>query len=338
MADVVRFCFRDRRLEQVSAVPDHPESDGEWFYWVDLGGSETVHAEEVLERFGCTDQRHHRGLDEYGASRFTDLGDCIQFPLLDVQLSAADCETVPVTVYFGRNFLLTVHRSRSAMLDGTRETYRRSFEQVAQSPGFLLFELADHLSQSFTRTIQNLASRTERIEIELFLEETDDSIFTRVSGLMRSILVLYKVIVTARETLHDLATRRSPFIPESTQPFLDKEAALLDRLSLDVTTEREVLSEALNLYMGIVSYRTNAVVTRLTVLSTVFLPLSFLVGVYGMNFEEMPELRWKYGYAAFWTLVGAIVGSLTIYMKRRGWMSVDGNRGRKRAAHKAAGR
>jgi magnesium transporter len=124
--------------------------------------------------------------------------------------------------------------------------------------------------------------------------------------------------------VHELATRKSPFISQTTQPFLEKKGVLLERLSADVTTEREVLSESLNLYMGIVSYRTNQVVTKLTMVSMIFLPLSFLVGLYGMNFgsseSSMPELRWQYGYGFFWFVVGLVVFTLLYWMRRNKWL------------------
>lgn len=137
---------------------------------------------------------------------------------------------------------------------------------------------------------------------------------------MRAILEFSKTVIRAREIFHDLASRLSPFIPETAQPFLEKKARLLDRMSADITTEREVLSESLNLYMGIVTHRTNHYVTRLTVISALFLPLSFLVGVYGMSFRYMPELKLPYGYAGFRELVLIIVTGMSFFMKRRGWL------------------
>jgi magnesium transporter len=80
--------------------------------------------------------------------------------------------------------------------------------------------------------------------------------------------------------------------------------------------DRDILSESLNLYMSLVSHRTNEVMKRLTVVSVVFLPLTFLCGVYGMNFENLPELRWQHGYHAFWLLVFGIVVTLLGLMRR----------------------
>ena len=80
--------------------------------------------------------------------------------------------------------------------------------------------------------------------------------------------------------------------------------------------DRELLSDSLNLYMSLMSHRTNEVMQRLTIVSVVFMPLTFIVGVYGMNFEILPELKWQYGYAYFWLLVLAVVSGLLLLMKR----------------------
>jgi magnesium transporter len=131
------------------------------------------------------------------------------------------------------------------------------------------------------------------------------------------------MLLASREVLSEISSRRSPFISESTQPFLERMASTLERLSADLTVERETLAETLNLYMGIVSHRTNRVVNRLTVISMVFLPLTFLCGVYGMNFNtdigNMPELMWKHGYLAFWVVALIMTAALLLFMKRKRW-------------------
>jgi magnesium transporter len=84
----------------------------------------------------------------------------------------------------------------------------------------------------------------------------------------------------------------------------------------DLLVDRDILSESLNLYMSLVGHRTNEVMKRLTVVSVVFLPLTFLCGVYGMNFQNLPELQWTYGYVFFWALVAIIVAALLGLMRR----------------------
>jgi magnesium transporter len=167
--------------------------------------------------------------------------------------------------------------------------------------------------------LSRLSHAVEDIQKRL-LGDVGDEILIDVSELTRSLLDYRNAAVTARETIHELATRRSPYVSPSTQPFLDRQTVALERLAGDAATERTVLSETLALYMGIVSHRTNKVVNRLTVVSMVFLPLNFIAAVYGMNFEVMPELSWRYGYLAFWVVSSVVVATLLWNLRRRRWL------------------
>lgn len=316
MPSAIAFNFenridRDIQLDEVPAAL----KDGD-FCWINLTGVEISRKGEFHELLGIPNE----GIEDSGSIRFAAQKDCIQFTLVDTKLVDGKFQKTPVTIYFGHHFMLSIHANPAEFVTGTLNACRENFRNIALSPGFLLFELADHLTQNYTNLVQSLATKTQEIESELFNEDNDDRIFTVVASLIRSILEFYKVIVSSREVLHDLATRLSPFIPETTQPYLEKKAALLDRLSVDVTTEREVLSESLHLYMGIVTHRTNALLTRLTIVGTLFLPLTFIAGVYGMNFRVMPELDWKYGYLTFWIVASSTAVGLTAYMQRKKWL------------------
>lgn len=323
MTFAIEFDFSSKRertvsLDDVSAGP--PEKA---YYWVDLENEPGVQSVELLERMGIDQLTLDLLMDEDGPPRFNVFQSCLQFTLNEVRIVKGEFTAMPVQVILGPNFMLTVHQGSVEFLADMKRTYREDFHSHSQSHGFLLFELADHLTHGYRITLSLVSEMIEGIEHQL-LGETEDEIFRDVYDLIRWLLEFRKIIVSARETVHELATRKSPFISQTTQPFLEKKGVLLERLSADVTTEREVLSESLNLYMGIVSYRTNQVVTRLTMVSMIFLPLSFLVGVYGMNFgsseASMPELRWRYGYGFFWCLVAFVVGSLLYWMKRNKWL------------------
>jgi magnesium transporter len=114
----------------------------------------------------------------------------------------------------------------------------------------------------------------------------------------------------------ELSARRSIFLSEITQTFLQNMVGTVERVLQDVLVERDILTQALNLYMSMVGHRTNRAMNRLTVISVVFLPLTFLCGVYGMNFEHLPELHWRYGYHAFWAVTVLIATTIVIVMRR----------------------
>lgn len=322
MTFAIEFDFNTKQerpvaLEEIAAVP----ASG-LYYWIDLEGEPKATARGFLERMDIDPLTLDLLFDDDTPPRFNVFSSCLHFMLKEARVVNDDWLTVPVQVVLGSHFMLTSHPARVEFLADIKQTYKEDFHEHSHSPGFLLFELADHLTQGYRLTLNGISEMIEGVQAQI-LGEAGSEMFHEVNDLIRWLLEFRKIIIATREIVHELATRKSPFVSESTQPFLEKKGVLLDRLSTDVTTEREVLSESLNLFMGIVSYRTNRVVTKLTMVSMFFLPLSFLVGLYGMNFgspdSTMPELGWKYGYVFFWCVVATIVGLLVYWMRRNKW-------------------
>ncbi|MFP6762199.1 MAG: CorA family divalent cation transporter [Planctomycetaceae bacterium] len=311
------FETKEERLLKLNELSK--SRDRSQFYWIDLSEDSLGSLDEVLSIFSVSISEPVKKQLERNISRVNETENWIHFRVADVSLDDHRLRLSPIDIYLGEGFLLTVHEHDSNVINGMQQSYSRNFRQVALSHGFLHFELVDHLTRCYTDILVKIAENTKTIETKLF-GSTDDAIFGEVSSLMRAILEFSNTVVNAREVFHNLSSRLSPYIPQTTQPFLEKKAELLDRMRTDITTEREVLSESLTLYMGIVTHRTNHFVTRLTVISALFLPLHFLVGVYGMNFEYMPETDWPYGYIYFWGLVFFTVSILAYLMKRQKWL------------------
>jgi Mg2+ and Co2+ transporter CorA len=200
------------------------------------------------------------------------------------------------------------------------DSYEEDFYQRAQSGGFLLFELVDSLIFDYRQTLGELALDVEVMQARLIQNKDDQAIFNDFSILSASLLQFRNAVAAARESVDGLSNRRSPFIQESAQPFLERQALPLDRLAGDATTSRAILSETLNLYMGMTSHKTNLVINRLVIISMVFLPLNFFAAVYGMNFKYIPEFEWRYGYPAFWCLAITLVSGMFLVFKRKKWI------------------
>jgi magnesium transporter len=180
--------------------------------------------------------------------------------------------------------------------------------------------LVDALILDYRQTLGELAENVESMQNRLILNEKDEEIFYDFSTLSAALLEFRNAVAAARESVDGLSSRRSKFIQESAQPFLERQAIPLDRLSGDATTERAILSETLNLYMGMTSYKTNLVINRLVIISMVFLPLNFIAAVYGMNFKYIPEFGWRFGYLAFWCLALSLVSAIVFLFKRKRWI------------------
>jgi magnesium transporter len=231
---------------------------------------------------------------------------------------AGEVRTIHIDILIAQQFIVTLHRGPVDSIDLIRRTYQKDFEKFAKTLSFLLYEVFDHLIDGYRRGIRALEHDVERLQSRMFVEGAD--VFAEAGRVTRSLLTFRAVLVAARDVLHELATRRSSFVSDSCQPYLANLTGTLDRLGQDLAVEREVLSELVTISMGVLSQRTNHVVNRLTALSIIFLPLSFLAGVYGMNFDVLPGRQWEHSFWSFWLVCLVTALGLLAFMRWRRWV------------------
>jgi magnesium transporter len=318
----IEFDFETRTERKIPCADAPGACAAGKFCWIDLDSqADSAMTADVLRKMGVNEHAIAEAIGPDVDGRHDLYDDCLHIAITSGSLIGPIFTSSHVDVVIGERFLATLRRGHVEFIEQVRRHYRQDFIRFARSPSFLIYEYFDYLIESYKQTMLAFEGRVERIQTEIF-GSMDDSIFNEVSTTTRDLLSFRKIMVAAREVLHELSSRRSPFISESAQPFLERMVGTLERLSSDLSVAREILAETLNLYMGIVSHRTNKIVNRLTVLSMIFLPLTFLSSIYGMNFgeEQMPEFRWPYSYLAFWILVVFIGLGLMYYMKRMKWI------------------
>ncbi|MBK8703422.1 MAG: hypothetical protein IPN33_07215 [Saprospiraceae bacterium] len=142
----------------------------------------------------------------------------------------------------------------------------------------------------------------------------------KVHTLKLSTLYLRKHVAPLRDAISQFSRSDSPFIQQETGVFLRDLYDHVIRVVDMVETQRDVLNGLYDLYLSEISYKMNNVMQVLTVITTIFIPLTFLVGVYGMNFDNMPELRWHYGYYMVWAIMLGITASLLYVFRKKKWL------------------
>ena len=318
MIQTIAFDFASKTCRPVEAVEIPACRTADLYCWVDIDTRDGDAARRLLDALGVDERVTGEVLGPDQDGRYDSHIDCLHFEVTEATVVSGDLITPHMKVLLGQGFMATLHREPLDCLTHMHDACRGDFLQFSKSSGFLLYEMADGLLGAYRKSLRSVSDDVEKIQLHLF-GETDDAIFMRVSELTRELLMFRKAMMAARELLHEMAVHRSMFVPESTQPFLETIAASMERLCDDLSAERDVLSESLNLYMGMVSHRTNKVLNRLMMISVLFLPLTFLTGVYGMNLR-IPETSWKYGYLLFWCLAAGICATLVTLMKRRRWL------------------
>ncbi len=316
---VVELDFESRRERSIAIEEAGPACARGLSCWIDLDLDDPASAEHALRLLGINELAIEEIVLHARGGRYDVYEECLHAALTVPHFSEGLLGFAHVDVVIGERFLVTLHRGPVAFLDHVRQNYHQFFTTFAESLGFLLFELWDRLIESYRKALAALEDRVEEIQHSI-LGDLDDSIFHRVAQLTQDLLTVRKHVLGDRAVLQELALRRSKFVSSTTQPYLGNMVGTLEQLANDLSTEREILAEALNLYLSLVSHRTNRIVNRLTLLSAIFLPLTFLCGVYGMNFRVLPELEWEYGYLFFWGLALLITGGLLVALKLKRWL------------------
>lgn len=314
---LVEFDFARKTERTVGFDRFGPAAEMGNYLWLDIdlagdpAGARGLLAElELLEPMLVDDALEHtpdtrlRRFDDY---LFLALTGCA---IRDGELAAERASAI-----VAEHFLLTIHDGPVLFLDEVRKVYRADFLRFAKGPGFLLFEILEQLTENFVVGQRHLTGHVEALQRAL-VGEIDEDVFLDVAAVGNDVLAFRKILMPARSVLTELAQRKSPFVSEETRPFLSNMATTVECVLADVLADRDILSGSLDLYMSMVGHRTNEVMKRLTAVSVLFMPLTFLCGVYGMNFEVLPELKWEYGYAMFWGVVLGIVGTLVVLLRR----------------------
>ena len=242
----------------------------------------------------------------------------LAFGLAEPRLDRDRTNAAGMNLLFTDQLLITVDFGDCETLTKIRQTWREDFAKFAQSPGFFLFEVADHYVTVSQHFVHALESSIQSLHKHLF-EDSDDSVFGEAAALMQRQLEFRQYMMAAHEIFDELATRNSVFIPETTKPYVARNADRIERVGVELLQQRDGLMNTLNLYIGMTGHRTGQLLKRLTSFSIIFLPLSFLAGVFGMNFVHMPGTEWAYGYWMFWLMCLIITLVLLAFARRGKW-------------------
>jgi magnesium transporter len=314
---VAEFDFQNKLVRTCTFEEGCSAMESGRFAWIDIDSEDPAEARRLIESLGVIDQATiDSALKNEPSTQHARFDDYIHLVVSGCRQRGGKFDLERVDVVIAEKFFLTVHKGPVAFLSAVRRDYRSDFLRFARSPSFLVYELWDHLIENYLSVQKVMEERVEHLQHELSSGVVDDAVFARISELGADLLHFRKVLLPARSVLTDLSSRRSLFISEATQPFLSNMVGTLEHVLQDLLVDRDILSESLNLYMSVVSHRTNKVMNRLTVVSVVFLPLTFLCGVYGMNFDVLPELHWSRGYLYFWLVVLVIALGLIGLMRR----------------------
>jgi magnesium transporter len=225
-----------------------------------------------------------------------------------------------VSIILGTNVLLSFQESAESIFKPIRDRLRRPTGRIlGAGPDYLAYTLVDVVVDNYFRVLEEVGAQIEDLEDEL-IEGASSDVLTRIYNLKRSVLAIRRYIWPLREVVFALNRDESGLIKESTREYLRDLYDHVIRVTDLAETYREGITGMLDIYLSSMSNKMNEVMKVLTVISTIFIPLTLMASIYGMNWPWMPELEFFYGYPVFLVAMLVITSVLVIYFRRRGWI------------------
>lgn len=227
-----------------------------------------------------------------------------------------DVRTHEINAFLGEHYLLTVRHGAGKDLRAARRSAEHADHELEHGPVAALYAVLDHVVDQYEAVAAELETDVQEVETSVFSRErTSDS--SRIYRLKRETLELRRAVLPLREPLHRFATSA---MPEPSRPYFRDVSDHLNRASDAIDNIDHLLDNALNAHLAQLSVQQNEDMRKLTAGATIFAVPTAIAGVYGMNFEHMPELTWTYGYPICLAFMGTVCGYIYWRFKRSGWL------------------
>lgn len=293
--------------------------------WVDAEGLAPGELEVLRTAFDLHPAAVDECRDFASLPKIDDFGGSIVVVLHRVQFeeSTRDLQLKEINFLLGRNWLLTVREDSSTSVDSVRRKVAGLPEMLRDGPGRIMAEIMDVITGRYVPTVEFLEKEIERVEEQMFDGRVGTEAFSRILSLRHTVVALRRSLVPQREVIHRLAREEFRIVGGAVALRLRSTHDELAWILTELEIHRELLTSAFEGHAAIasnrlaeVSNRMNQVMERLTRFATVFMPLTLVTGIYGMNFDWMPELRMKWGYPV--VVAGLLLGGLALarYFRR----------------------
>ncbi len=237
-----------------------------------------------------------------------------------LELTGEDLQSRQVSLFLGHNTVLTLRETPSPVWDGIRQRLKARGSRLRNNDAsFLMYSLMDAIVDRCFPILEHFGDHAEELEVKL-LEHARASTINDIYQLKRDLLLIRRIFWPMREVVSTLLREPHECVSDTTRIYLrdlyDHVVQIIDIIEI----YREMASDLTETYISSTSNRMNEVMKLLTMIGTIFIPLTFLAGVYGMNFRYFPELGQEWGYPAFWAVCGIVAVIMVIWFRRRKWM------------------
>ena len=291
--------------------------------WVNLDG---LHDLKLIESLGSAFDLHPLILEDILNTDHRpklEVGDGFLFliaKMLTLHPGSGEILTEQISFVIGSGYVLSFQEKPGDLFDSVRQRIAADQGRVRKmGADYLAYRLLDTIVDHYFVILEQIGEQIETLE-EKLLAKPDRQLLHRIHLAKREMILLRRAVWPLREVISGLQRADSVIISAAVQPFLrdlyDHTIQIIDT----VETYRDVITGLLDLYLSSISNRMNEIMKVLTIISTLFIPLTFLVGVYGMNFDYLPELHWRWSYFVLWGVMLSCVAGMFVFFRRKGWV------------------
>jgi len=313
--------FQEKEVETIEEC--FPFKDKPTVTWINIDG---LHEVEIIEKIGKHFEIHPLVLEDIlNTGQQPKMEDLEQYVIVILKMLLYDEETKEikpeqVSLILGPNFVITFQEREGDVFDPIRDRLRKAKGRITKMKAdYLAYSLIDTIVDHYYVVLEKLGEWIEGLEEELVTNPTHETLQT-IHTLKRELIFLRRSVWPLREAVISLERGESALIHESTGIYLrdvyDHTIQVIDTIE----TFRDMVSGMLDVYLSSLSNRMNEVMKVLTIIATIFIPLTFVAGIYGMNFKYIPELEFHWGYAASLILMGIIALVMLLYFRNKRWL------------------
>lgn len=229
--------------------------------------------------------------------------------------------------YLGDNFVVTFHTERFRSVKKVKQQIRASPFAFKRGAAYLLHQVLDYIVDLYMPVVDDFDNSINELEDRVFaMRQSDNLILEEIMNLRRSVARLKRISTRQLDTLYRISHGEFPQIPENVLPFYRDVHDHLQRISDLAENYRDLIAGLFDIHFSVIANKTNDIIKFLTIFSAIILPLSLIAGIYGMNFENMPELKTRYGYFATLGAMFLVAVVLLFYFWRKGWILKGGEK------------
>ncbi len=324
---LARFTYDATRCEERAVGPADVPSlavPGEGVLWLDVVGlSDPSVVKAIGDRFGFHPLALEDVLNIPQRPKVESFDDHILIVLREIRHEE---EPEQVSIFLGDRVVVTFQERPGDSFEPVRERLREGVGRIrSEGADFLAYALCDAVLDAFFPTLEKLGDEVERLE-DGVIASPEPATFQEIHRVKQRLIQVRRAVWPARDAMNELLREESPLVRPGTRVYLrdcyDHTVQVMDM----VETYREMTSGLVDEYMSSVSNRMNEIMKVLTIIATLFIPLTFIVGIYGMNFDRgaspynMPELGWRYGYPAVVALMVVVAAGMLYYFRRKKWL------------------